>query len=678
MSPEHAHEPLRLSPPLAVGLGGAVALAVVAASEAARAPTGLSAVQLGLALEAAVLTLGWPIGAVTCAAVLVSGRGRWGRREALLVAAPLALVAAGHAHWVVGRYEAFRWYAPLLALFGVLALVLWAALVVLLRERGRRASLALTGVGLVGGVSALALNQRLYRGDYPTLHHGVLEAALLLLAVGLVAGAHALMSLRPDSAETARRRLALALAIALLALVGAGAVAATRAAAASPRERATFRRFSDLGRLTPTAPPPAAATPPAPAHPPAEPDAPAALEPSVHERFARHSGLPALPEGFRLDEHSVLLLSVETTRCRDTTLCTPSLRTTPRLAAHAARRGVVFTNAHSAAAGTLASMSSMLTMSYPSSLDLRLRDRWHGALSEGETTVVEALGGQGYRTFFAGHDYKGHFTRGSIGGLHQGFAERRHAPGGHSRLHDPDIDQHVRRLALGALRRHHASGERFFGWVFFESPHEPYLARPPLSEDSWPHQRYRAEIRNADRHLGAVLDLIEELGMFEDTVVIVHGDHGEAFGEHDRGGHADVYSEITHVPLWISVPGLEAARRAAPTSLVHVFPWLLASAEGPLRQLAEARLSQRLVPMLEHTGGALVTEMLCEGCERVALLTDTHRVVRDGPSGYVELYDVRADPEEERDVFEEGSPAAAQALRRLAGYDRVRAGFGGS
>jgi arylsulfatase A-like enzyme len=152
----------------------------------------------------------------------------------------------------------------------------------------------------------------------------------------------------------------------------------------------------------------------------------------------------------------------------------------------------------------------------------------------------------------------------------------------------------------------------------------------------------------------------------------VHGDHGEAFAEHGLVGHGDVYDEVSHVPLVIHIPGASPARIDAPTSLVHIFPWLLVRGPPPVRELAEQRIRERIAPMLASTRGAMVIERLCpDGCNRISLVDARYRVIRDDMSGYVELYDLREDPTEHTNLYDGGDPVSRDFVRRLEGYDAV-------
>jgi len=128
----------------------------------------------------------------------------------------------------------------------------------------------------------------------------------------------------------------------------------------------------------------------------------------------------------------------------------------------------------------------------------------------------------------------------------------------------------------------------FFLWVDFFDPHEPwdapeYLVRrydpnydgipmihPNYGRSSayteeelhnlWAH--YAAEADLVDRWVGRVLQKIDDLQLWDDSIVVVHSDHGMSIGEHDRTGKSNIsdddprywpiYPEIGHVPLMIA------------------------------------------------------------------------------------------------------------------------------
>ena len=89
--------------------------------------------------------------------------------------------------------------------------------------------------------------------------------------------------------------------------------------------------------------------------------------------------------------------------------------------------------------------------------------------------------------------------------------------------------------------------------------------------------RYDGEIRYTDDTLGRMLDVLQEVGHLDDTLVVVTSDHGDEFREHGGKGHmATVYREVVHVPLvmWAG-HRLPAGIVEEPVTLADVAPTVL-------------------------------------------------------------------------------------------------------
>jgi arylsulfatase A-like enzyme len=90
-----------------------------------------------------------------------------------------------------------------------------------------------------------------------------------------------------------------------------------------------------------------------------------------------------------------------------------------------------------------------------------------------------------------------------------------------------------------------------------------------------------------DAHLGKVLDLMDELDLWKDTLLIVHTDHGFLLGEH--GWWAKIvqpfYNEVAHTPLFIWDPRccLKGERRSALVQTIDLPATLLEFFGLPLR-----------------------------------------------------------------------------------------------
>ncbi len=82
-------------------------------------------------------------------------------------------------------------------------------------------------------------------------------------------------------------------------------------------------------------------------------------------------------------------------------------------------------------------------------------------------------------------------------------------------------------------------------------------AKKPVSADlvNSVIQQYDRSIENIDDEIGALLDRLVQMGLYDDTVIVLTSDHGEQFGEHHLVEHSkDVYNEALWVPLIIKGP----------------------------------------------------------------------------------------------------------------------------
>ena len=129
--------------------------------------------------------------------------------------------------------------------------------------------------------------------------------------------------------------------------------------------------------------------------------------------------------------------------------------------------------------------------------------------------------------------------------------------------------------------RTNASADNWFLHIETFDPHEPYFTQqnykdlyphgyqgphfdwPPYApvtetEEQMHHMRYEnaASVSMCDKYLGKVLDLMDELDMWQDTLLIVCTDHGFLLGEHDWWAKCvqPFYNEVAHTPLFLWDP----------------------------------------------------------------------------------------------------------------------------
>lgn len=231
-----------------------------------------------------------------------------------------------------------------------------------------------------------------------------------------------------------------------------------------------------------------------------------------------------------------------------------------------------------------------------------------------------------------------------------------------------DSAEVVASRAAAWLRSRAATEQPFLLWLHFYDPHMPYLPPERRNEfGSAESDRYDAEIRYTDRHIGAVLDELAARGLADRTVVVVTADHGEELGEHGIRFHArSLFNPVVRVPLIVRVPGAPPRQVATPVSLVDVMPTILSLAgvaQPPGisgRSLAEAivgdgRLPDRPVVIELAPDRQIERDM-------VGLVAGGWKLVWDRDANAWSLYSLAADPQDRHDRAA-SEPAVVARLR---------------
>jgi len=170
--------------------------------------------------------------------------------------------------------------------------------------------------------------------------------------------------------------------------------------------------------------------------------------------------------------------------------------------------------------------------------------------------------------------------------------------------------------------------------------------------------QYDGGIAYLDAQLGGLFARLKELALWDDSLIIVTSDHGEAFGERNVLGHAIfAYQNQVHVPLLIKYPGQTVQRVVQETvSGIDIFPTILEVARLPIPATAQGRSLLSLEP---GTPRHVFTETFPS--ERlpdpVARFHTAERAIFEWPMKFIvstggkqELYDLSGDPNEERDL----------------------------
>jgi tetratricopeptide (TPR) repeat protein len=116
----------------------------------------------------------------------------------------------------------------------------------------------------------------------------------------------------------------------------------------------------------------------------------------------------------------------------------------------------------------------------------------------------------------------------------------------------------------------------FFLFLHYYDPHATY--DPPeafrMSEFSDRRLLYSDEIAYTDHCIGQVIEKLKNLGLYDSTLIIVTGDHGEALGEHFETTHGYfIYEETTKVPLIFKLPGRSQPKKVKDVvGLIDIVP----------------------------------------------------------------------------------------------------------
>ncbi len=241
---------------------------------------------------------------------------------------------------------------------------------------------------------------------------------------------------------------------------------------------------------------------------------------------------------------------------------------------------------------------------------------------------------------------------------------------------------------------------RFFAYIHFDPPHQPYLQpdemtqmlagqRPPtfvpghfefpvgdrelLAKSLHPPlpewiDLYDANLRFADWAVGELVRLLREADVFERTVLVVSADHGEAFGEHGYLWHErGVYDELVQVPLVLRLPGGAGAGEVAGlTQTIDLLPTMfdLFEVSYPRDGIQGTSLLPLMAGMEDRAHDYVMVRSdgrppsyLVRGEEWALMLW--------GNGEWRALYDLARDPEQRTNVIEDYPEVAEKMLAQF-------------
>jgi len=388
----------------------------------------------------------------------------------------------------------------------------------------------------------------------------------------------------------------------------------------------------------------------------------------------RHSSAPPI--------RYIVLISMDTTRADYLSCYGYQHNTTPNIDAVAAE-AIRFEQAIAPIPLTLPSHSTMMTGTIPPYHGIH--DNLNYTLADSSLTLAEMLKAAGYTTAGIISSYVLEHTF----GLDQGFDT-------YDDEFDEIVDGHAGAERRGGEVSEHAirwldenRDEDFFLFLHYYDPHSPYNApetyrglfgstaaaekiaftdNSSATADTDEKKKvfklsYAEEIAYTDHCIGQVIEKLKSLDLYDSTLLIITGDHGEALGEREEMGHGYyIYQESVHVPLIIKLPGQQTAKTVSGVAgLVDLTPTVcsLLGVETP-QHIQGRNLSCALFDEpLENDDRYIYSEsLLATKYKASPLLAVTGNRFKYIQTARPELYDLIEDPAETHNLVDEQYPRA--------------------
>jgi len=375
-------------------------------------------------------------------------------------------------------------------------------------------------------------------------------------------------------------------------------------------------------------------------------------------------------------QRNIILITLDTTRADRMGFLGSTAGLTPNLD-KLAKDSAIFTQAFSQAPLTTASHATILTGTYP---QYHKVDDAGVALDKSLPYAPVILRASGYRTAaFVGSVILD--PKAGAPGFDRGFGM--YDAGFQARGPNQDRYSTIERRGGGVVAhatqwlKQRPRTQPFFLWVHLYDPHAPYDPPEPY-RSRFASQPYDGEVAYTDAIVGKLLDELRSEKLYDDAIVAVMADHGEALGEHGERGHGIfLYAPTIHVPLLIKLPNGKGAKIDARVELVDVLPTVLQAAGVATPKTVQG---VSLMPLVEHGHADEERPAYAEtdyphrayGWSPLRSLRTGKYVFVDAPRK--ELYDQTADAGEIHDLASKASAVTTTLNSELEKFRRGTSG----
>ena len=357
-------------------------------------------------------------------------------------------------------------------------------------------------------------------------------------------------------------------------------------------------------------------------------------------------------------DRNVVLIILESTGANVVNPYNPGLPTTPHLAELAEKRSLLVERVYTVVPHTSKALVPILCGIEPH-LVMEITEAEPNGIPG--RCLPELLKEQGYRTVFF-QASKEHFE--SRRGLVTNFGFEHFYPGdtmsshGFEKVNYFGFEDNIMLESSRRWVRSHRNGP-FFAVYLTHTPHHwygaprryGYIEFRAAHSSLYPKERhndYLNSVRYVDFFIKNVFYQYKRLGVYEDSIFLILGDHGEAFGEHGRNHHDAVpYEEILKVPLIIHDPQRfqNGIRIEGPVSLLDL-PASIADLLGYAIDDGQlAGTSMFALPRKRTLMMSCFEERTC-----LVRLTDFEKYIYHYENQADELFDLSTDPEEQTNL----------------------------
>jgi len=245
------------------------------------------------------------------------------------------------------------------------------------------------------------------------------------------------------------------------------------------------------------------------------------------------------------------------------------------------------------------------------------------------------------------------------------------------------LNSHV----INWINRNATKYDKLFLWVHYMDPHGPYV--PPekylknfeTQEEAFdfyikmeinfhkgfiPNKKeleslrylYSGEVRYADECIGKLIQRLEDADMLEDFLVVITGDHGEAFLEHSQLFHSYkiLYNEVIHVPLVFlsDHPMFNRKKYSFPVQLLDIPPTIckFAKITKPSSFCGSYLLGEvQSSPIFSESAQPNLVELSYDLSKKViSCIYGKYKLIVNEILNRIELFDLSRDPREKNNL----------------------------